>query len=411
MTTAACAISCHCGAASQMVAVSNTDSSSPGINVCHCRACRHSTGLLCVSYMRLRDSPLTEGLKAFESSDGFQRYFCTICGCHVFWCYSDDKEQEKGKVTWAVATGIISERLSDHDEVKGFHGEAGEAQYTTHINVAGTKDGGLSSWIDQVDGRRMAVYRHCGPGDSDDAGEILTPILGGSSHPEVSAGEKPLGGFCHCGTVRFHITRPDAASHAPRSKFPDLMIPYHIYSPQIANPGDSKWWLRPEGTTTPTHYLAGTCACRSCRLTSGFEIQTWAFIPRSNIFFHIPTNSSLDDATNVSDGVDVVPLDFSTLPPGILRSYESSPGVLRESCRKCGATVFWHDKRKPQLTDVSVGLLEAPEGARAGNWLEWWTGRVSFSEDAGNGRSGAVEARANGLIEGLKTSLKAPSGS
>jgi hypothetical protein len=28
----------------------------------------------------------------------------------------------------------------------------------------------------------------------------------------------------------------------------------------------------------------GTCVCNSCRLSSGFPIQTWAFVPKSNIF-------------------------------------------------------------------------------------------------------------------------------
>lgn len=34
------------------------------------------------------------------------------------------------------------------------------------------------------------------------------------------------------------------------------------------------------------------------------------------------------------------------------------------------------------MIDVSVGLLRAKSGARAEEWLEWATGRVSFAEDA-----------------------------
>ena len=65
-----------------------------------------------------------------------------------------------------------------------------------------------------------------------------------------------------------------------------------------------------------------------------------------------------------------------------LNHFESSPGVRREFCGKCGATVFWHNTERPGVVDVSVGLLKAKEGALASSWLEWWTQRVSFAEDA-----------------------------
>ena len=39
-------------------------------------------------------------------------------------------------------------------------------------------------------------------------------------------------------------------------------------------------------------------------------------------------------------------------------------------------------KRKPGVRAVSVGLLDALEGARAGTWLDWWTQRIGFQEKA-----------------------------
>jgi hypothetical protein len=56
--------------------------------------------------------------------------------------------------------------------------------------------------------------------------------------------------------------------------------------------------------------------------------------------------------------------------------------------------------------DVSVGLLDADEGARAETWLDWWTGRVSFAEDAGLGRTGETARRAICLIDSLEEGLK-----
>jgi hypothetical protein len=67
---------------------------------------------------------------------------------------------------------------------------------------------------------------------------------------------------------------------------------------------------------------------------------------------------------------------------GSLQHIESSSGRYREFCSICGATVFWHDLERPDLIDVSVGVLRASQGARASSWLDWWTERVSFKEEA-----------------------------
>ncbi|KAK5635703.1 hypothetical protein RRF57_011415 [Xylaria bambusicola] len=199
-------------------------------------------------------------------------------------------------------------------------------------------------------------------------------------------------------------------------------MPYHTGSPQIRNPENVKWWLRPDANrnfskqeTQPTRkgelkrYLAGTCACRSCRLTLGFEIQSWAFVPRANIFFHLRSqqaNLPSPELDTTNDAYDITPLDFEALPAGILTSYVSSPGVRRDFCSRCGATVFWRDRWRPELLDVGVGLLDAEEGARAETWLDWWTERVSFAEDVGNGRTGKVADYARCLISGLETGLR-----
>jgi hypothetical protein len=193
------------------------------------------------------------------------------------------------------------------------------------------------------------------------------------------------------------------------------MIPYHTHDPRIPNAGDEKWWLR----ANATKYLAGTCACRSCRLTSGFEIQTWAFVPRANIYFHVPRNMRTDPGDGGGGDEMVVALDFDVFREGeregkaVLKGYESSEGVMREFCGTCGATVFWHDKWRPEVVDVSVGLLDVGEGARAEGWLEWWGGRVSFEGDAvrDGDAKGSGEGRVNmegwDLIPALGRGLRA----
>jgi hypothetical protein len=79
-----------------------------------------------------------------------------------------------------------------------------------------------------------------------------------------------------------------------------------------------------------------------------------------------------------------------------MKTYESSKDIWREFCKVCGATIFWHCTWRPDLLDVSVGLLDPREGARAEGWLDWWTGRVSFSEMA------VSTSLVNALEEGLK---------
>ncbi|KAI1131018.1 hypothetical protein F5Y10DRAFT_94427 [Nemania abortiva] len=385
-------ISCHCGAAKQGVYLREKLSRGPqDINLCHCDACRHNIGLLCVSYAGIEPPDSVQGLVEYRSTTRtVSRFFCATCGCHIFWrlktalqdgSNAEPRDDAPQGEWWAVATGVI---IGSEEESSGDDSEV-LIRYAKHINTAGTKDGGLSPFIRNIGGLldlEVAETSSAPPTSN------LEDVNSGISVD----GEEALNAFCHCKTVRFHITRPNAASKLPRSNFADLIVPYHTGSPQVRNPDDDKWWLRPG-----SKYLAGTCACRSCRLTSGFEIQTWAFVPRANIFFHI---------NRASEETTIVPLDFATLPPNILTSYESSEGVRREFCSHCGATVFWRDRWRPELIDVSVGLLNADEGARAETWLDWWTGRVSFAEDAGLSRTGETARRAIYLINGLEDGLK-----
>lgn len=372
------------------------------------------------------------------------RFFCATCGCHVFRRLrgpevGDDALAAGGRVeSWAVATGVIIGIDAESGAELSEEGSEILLRCAKHINTSGTKDGGLSPWIRHINGQELEVVESRGAtppsirASAEEKGEDPCPDAEQEafSRDEMKDEEKGevLNALCHCKMVRFHITRPNAASKLPRSNFPDLMVPYHSGSPQIQNPEDNKWWLRPdlgldsrdnevlsEERDELRRYLAGTCACRSCRLISGFEIQTWAFVPRANIFFHVrdknrgpvasepQTQRSLNEA---GDKTEIIPLDFATLPSNILTSYESSPGVRREFCSRCGATVFWRDRWRPELMDVSVGLLDAYEGARAETWLDWWTERVSFAEDARRDRTGETARRAECLISSLEEGLR-----
>ena len=51
-------------------------------------------------------------------------------------------------------------------------------------------------------------------------------------------------------------------------------------------------------------------------------------------------------------------------------AYKTSDQVERHFCNKCGATVSYYHNGMDTI-DIAPGLFEAPEGSRAGNWLQW----------------------------------------
>ncbi|PNY29551.1 Uncharacterized protein TCAP_00535 [Tolypocladium capitatum] len=390
---------CHCGAVhNTVIALQNTTGQPPDIELCHCYGCRHSTGQLYATYCKIRQSAvgsplaspsLTRFIAAEPESTGSANltdmpehgqgasvtlYFCSTCGCHVFRSVvgADDASLE-------VATGTLTRGI----EGRGPEGQGLAAKFGPHVNVESTVDGGLTKWMSRVpvvDGGLGAVKHFAG-------------------NREASR-DAALAASCLCERVSFRITRPNADSHKPQSGFADAIVPFHTQDAEMHNPKDVKWWLR----QNDTRYLGGLCVCRSCRLASGFELQAWAFIPRANIEFR----SRAGD--HEEDGMWRV-LDFDGLHSrGVTRGYESSPGVVREFCPSCGATVFWHDEWRPELIDVSAGLLRSHDGVRAESWLDWWTGRVSFAEDVALGRRGSPATRARLFLEALQEGLEASAG-
>ncbi|EXJ90524.1 hypothetical protein A1O1_03627 [Capronia coronata CBS 617.96] len=256
--------------------------------------------------------------------------------------------------SWSVCSGVI-DQVVGREQVSCLSLE----KIMQHEFVGDTKDGGLALCLADLHDHSVPLFIQASCGAStENAINFRRELFERSGALGASATEQrgELDASCHCGGVAFRITPPNAASEACSSNYPDLLVPYHSSSSE--NPTDAKWWLRADNSK----YLAGTCACRSCRLGSGFPIQTWAFIPRANIL--------------QADGKQ---LDYEM---GSLKEIESSKNCFRSFCGTCGATVFWHCRTRPGLVDVSVGLLRAEEGSRAERWLQWWTERVSFMEDA-----------------------------
>lgn len=307
------------------------------LDFCHCSACRHATGQLFLSSFPIAassGSPFSFSIVgqpvAYKTSDSLTRYFCGQCGASI---YNHESTLDNNH----IASGIV-------DRAEGL------VDFRQHIFVGDTKDGGLSNCIEGI-----AWSGH--PEQSEKLQLSSKPALENTTATRTNPGEV-LECYCQCRGVQFNITRPNQSSSNVSSPAPDVLVPYHSQSPH--NFPDSAWWLRANGTK----YFAGTCACNSCRLSSGYDIQAWAFVPKSNI-----------------QQMNGKGLDYSM---GTLKQYSHSKGAYRNFCGTCGATAFWHNDERPGVVDVSAGLLNAEEGARAEDWLEWATERVSFKELAQN---------------------------
>lgn len=327
-------ISCACGSITGHLHIQSSLFPIP-IKFCHCSTCRHISGQLCLQGFAVPHSSgssltVTGEPAAFKTSDRLTRYSCGQCGASIYfhdWETGDD----------VIASGVVEK-------------SEGILSFQEHIFVGDTKDGGVSNWID---GPSWTGFN-----EKSDLWKPASNFAAEERSERTGDGDEVLKCYCQCRGVQFNITRPNKDSSTVSSPVPDVLIPYHSQSPQTDS--NSTWWLRANGTK----YLAGTCACNSCRLSSGADIQAWAFVPKSNI--------------RQLDGKE---LDYSM---GTLKRYQHSKRAYRDFCGTCGATVFWHCDERPGIVDVSVGLLDAEEGARAEDWLEWATERVSFEECALN---------------------------
>lgn len=250
------------------------------------------------------------------------------------------------------------------------------------IWIGDTRDGGASDWLpDSIHGRGMERWM----GEAGESELVPRDVLA-TNPDDIAPTRDPVHAHCRCGGVEFWLKPPDSDGRSASSDFPDLMVPFHRGADAAKNPRNEAWWLRDGGR----RFLAGTCMCLSCRAASGFGITFWAFVPNANIFLDENCTKVFPD---YGEG-------HENKYWGTIESYQSSEGVTRTFCGRCGANVFWDggkEKGREGLIDVAVGLLDARSGARAEELLSWWTDRVSFEEDAVNQE--LARALGQGLLE------------
>lgn len=108
-------------------------------------------------------------------------------------------------------------------------------------------------------------------------------------------GNEVLRAKCHCGGVSFTISRPTLPA-----------IKNDPYLSKYISPRDTNKWLACLGP------------CQTCRLQCGKLVTAWTFVPRAHTR---------------------PPMPSGLVPFGTMKTFASSPGVLRGFCGACGATV------------------------------------------------------------------------
>lgn len=351
---------CLCGEAKHQITLPSSAFPLP-LHLCHCNSCRRMTGTLALTVAFLPEEykpaqEVLDKLVPFQFSKRITEYHCKTCGTQMLaHCWRDAEDSSKG-ASWDVCTGTL-EKIDGLLELKG------------HEWVSDTLDGGFADFLTTHDGKTVPRWHH-----HDGEGEQVPLRWESPDRPKIEP--KPtdrLHAHCKCGGVEFWIARPSERSENARSGWPDLLIPDH--SDQRGEDGKA-WWLMDDGKK----FLAGVCSCNSCRLDTGMEWEEWAFVPAVDI--------TLDKQGNIPFSRDF----------GTLKGYRSSSGVMRYHCGTCGATVFFFGEDRPYVIDVAAALLDAPEGARAESWLEFWCKRLSFREDA--------LPRAEGLTLAVEKSLE-----
>ncbi|ETS74453.1 hypothetical protein PFICI_14319 [Pestalotiopsis fici W106-1] len=313
---------CHCGLASFAIDIP-TSALPLRSSICSCNSCRRVTAQLFATHVAVPGNPLPDVSKwtSYNSSASLTRVFCPRCGCSVL-CHGSTG-------AWFLCGGVLE------GPIQGI-------QDRQALFANDSKDGGGYIWLPEKNGVGNVIQHH-GDQRGSEMVDVEAMRRNFAAEMTTSSTQEPgqddtLQASCHCGAFQCHITKPDPETPGPMT-------------------GRGKWWLAEDSR----RYWAGLDACRSCRKVTGYEVNSWAYIPAFN--FRNPDGTPLDPATHPA-----------------LHHYSSSPGVHRDFCATCGASVFFRrESRDPQVWDIGAGLLRG-RGARAEDWLQWNT--LDFAEFA-----------------------------
>ncbi|KAH7155537.1 hypothetical protein B0J13DRAFT_228134 [Dactylonectria estremocensis] len=302
---------CYCGSVHFTIDVPK--SSLPfRVHLCHCSLCRFSLGLPAVFHTNLPDG-VKPRFVGPSSEASMTHYITPACGgtlsfCSTCGCHIASIGHEKRD--WTVASSIFTDHGPDNFQIG------------RHIYSKSVKDEGIAKVLTHIRGRGFDVYN---PPEDSPRAKLL------ESKPEFGEdGKDRMRAQCHCGGVSFTFPRPteEVLNDEKMSQF-------------VSRVDKTKW-------------QATFDTCDDCRLVTGAHVVGWTFIPLALCEPPIKPDLLI----------------------GTAKTYQSSPGVLRSFCGTCSATFFFstkerHDTDGQQIVDLSTGVLRAPEGGMAENWLTW----------------------------------------
>ncbi|KAF9880206.1 glutathione-dependent formaldehyde-activating enzyme [Colletotrichum karsti] len=309
------------------------------VHLCHCSTCRYTHGTLSTFHARLPSgvAPSFISPSSLSSLTAYRHATATNTRyfCSTCGCHIGDQGINNDD-DWVISASIFDANKDDVPSVWDIH---------QHVNTDSAPGGGLYNWLPSIAGKEINVRNPKTP----DAKTAAAPALETGEH-----GEELLRGQCHCGGVSFTISRPSAGVASYRD------------------------WISP---TEPGKWMAGADTCGDCRLQTGAHVTGWAFVPQSCIAPRVPGDLTL----------------------GTSKMFQSTEKVSRSFCGVCGASVlaFYSGPERAlvdgdRLFNLAVGLLRAPEGVLAEDWLTWRTVKVGWAENGREYDAALVEALAEG---------------
>ncbi|KOS19730.1 hypothetical protein ESCO_000348 [Escovopsis weberi] len=313
-------LKCYCGSVHMTFDVPRADF--PLFSyTCQCSSCRFTTGAPCIFHTQL-----TPGIQpkfvAPSSQSNLKTYLpegnrYSYESCTTCGCHVTCLSIDRTQ--WIPSISILSETGPGVFQIKirGFS--------------RSVKDLGIAPYLARMGGRDIPEY-NMPPGHPQSRLVEASPEVG-------EDGTDRLRVQCHCAGVSFTVKRP------PREVLDDMFL---------------SAWVCPEDQS---RWLAAFDLCDDCRLQTGTHVNGWMFVPPSSCEPAVPPD----------------------LKMGTIKTYASSPGVLRGFCGDCGATVFLAraDRRlsdERAIISISTGLIRAPEGFMARDWLGWRS-KVAFLND------------------------------
>ena len=116
----------------------------------------------------------------------------------------------------------------------------------------------------------------------------------------------------------------------------------------------------------PPLYPPTLCHCASCRRASGAHAVGWLTVRAGDLRY----------------------------TRGAPREIESSPGVVRAFCGRCGSPVSYRTARRPDEIDVTIGTLDAPGRAAPADHI--WMADAAPWDRPGDGLPQYRESRSSG---------------